>query len=57
MSVALLPLLWAIGVLPSMLDLLLWSSEQANFENQKGGQAEGSSLSLFFFSLGGMTNH
>lgn len=27
-SVALLPLLWAIGVLPSMLDLLLWSSEQ-----------------------------
>ena len=28
-SVALLPLLWAGGVLPSLLDLLLWSLEQA----------------------------
>ena len=29
MTVALLPLLWAGGVLPSLLDLLLWSLEQA----------------------------
>ena len=29
MTVALLPLLWAGGVVPSLLDLLLWSLEQA----------------------------